>query len=284
MSDNPLKKYSVRPGTFVNLPSKGKFYPDQPELSADGELEVKPMSALDEIRLKNPDGLLNNESLYQVIEHVVPGIKKPKDIPTPDLDVIILSMRIATYGDTMPINATCSKCKTADDYVINLPHILANAKEIDLSNKTIEIDGLTIELRPHTTETSGELGNYQMEVLRAAKQLELNVVSDQHETLNAQFRELVKKGSTLLFDIASKHIVSITTPDDIVVTDADFITEWLTELRAPEYQILSNAVTKLSVECIDRMFKYTCQNEKCKHINTVEVSFDPSNFFGSSSL
>jgi hypothetical protein len=280
MSENPLKKYSQRPGTYVTLPSLGKYYPVAPKLTADNELEVRPMTASDEIRLKNPDGLMNSESLFQVIEHVVPGIVDARDIPTPDLDVIIIAMRIATYGEIMSVGVGCKECSHNDSYEINLTSVIANARKIEAVDQ-IEIESLKINLRPHTSESNTMMSNYQVELVRAAKAFSA-ASGDDRTPLNQNLGEIMKRGGELLFNIAAKHIVSIITPDGVTVTDLEFIREWLTDLPAPMYQKIRDAVNELSQEVITRDMSFTCS--KCEHTATVEVAFDPSNFFENSSL
>lgn len=281
MTQNPLKKYSQRPGTFVQLPSDGNFYSEKPSLTVDNELEVRPMTASDEIRLKNPDGLMNSESLFQVIEHVAPGIQNAREIPTPDLDIIVIGMRLATYGENMDIGYKCVSCGHDDEYQVNLTSVLANAQKIDAPSQ-VKIGELLINIKPHSAETNTMLSNYQGELTRAARQLELAAASEK-EAFNQNFAEILSRGSKLLFEIASKQIVSIELPNDEgTVTDEEFFIEWLSDLPAPEYQILRDAINAISKERIDRKFTLNCP--KCSAENNVEVTFDPANFFGTSSL
>lgn len=280
MSDNPLMKYSARPGTYVTLPSKGKYYQNEIELTADGELEIRPMTASDEIRLKNPDGLMNSNSLYQVIEHIAPAIKNAKNMPTPDLDVIVIGMRIATYGEMMDVISKCQECNHEDTYQINLTQILAGAKSITAPD-VIKIGDLEVTLRPQTSESKTMMNNYKVEVSRAARQLEHSTASGEDE-INSEFVKILQKGSSLIFEIAAKHIVSVSTPDDETITDHATIYEWLDDMAAPDYQVIRDAVNLLSEEVINRNFKFACT--ECENVNDVEVSFDPANFFGTSSL
>mgnify|MGYP000978710000 FL=1 len=280
MTENPLKKYSERPGTYITLPSGGRYYDTPPRMTADDELEVRPMTASDEIRLKNPDGLMNSDSLYQVIEHIAPGITDARKIPTPDLDIIVIGMRIATYGETMNINVRCTKCSHDSEYQINLMGILANARKIEGADQ-VEIGELKVNIMPHTSESNTMLNNYQVELVRAARAIESAIAADK-EPLNQQLSEIIDRGSRLVFEIATKHIRSVETPDGIIVTEPDFIAEFLRELPAPEYQIIRDAVNKLSKEVIDRSVKFKCG--ECDKENKVEVAFDPANFFANSSL
>jgi len=280
MTDNPLKKYSERPGTYVTLPSGGRFYKTRPRLSADGELEIRPMTAGDELKIKNPDGLMNSDGIFQVLEHIAPGIERASEIPTPDFDIIIVGMRIATYGDTMDVGAKCPKCGHDEEYQINLTNVLANATQITAPDE-ITIGDLKVKLRPHTAESSTILSQFQVQIARAARQFELAAVTEKEEH-QKQLAEMMKRGSELIFEVASNHIVSVETPEGEIVDDPKFINEWLVELTAPEYQKIRDAVQELSTECVDRNMKIVCP--QCSHDFSVEVTFDPANFFGTSSL
>jgi hypothetical protein len=280
MTENPLKKYSQRPGTYITLPSGGRFYEQLPKLTADSELEIRPMTASDEIKLKNPDGLMNSDSLFQVIEHVAPGIVDAKDIPTPDLDLIVIGMRIATYGELMNVGVRCTNCSHDEQFQINLTKVVAGATTI-IAPEQVEVEGLQINIRPHTSESSTMISNYQVELVRAARAVAAASEANK-EPLNAQVAAIIKRGSELLFDIASKHIVSIVTPEEETVTDRAFVREWLVDLPAPEYQKIRDAVNELSMERVSRDMEYVCS--ECDTPGRMEVAFDPANFFENSSL
>ena len=106
--NNPLAKHFRQPAIYLKLPSQGKFYPpDGIELSITGELAVYPMTVKDELTLKTPDALMNGEGMADVIRSCCPGIKDPWTIPSVDLDVIFIAIRLASYGKGMDISATC---------------------------------------------------------------------------------------------------------------------------------------------------------------------------------
>lgn len=282
MNNNPLLKFQTKPGTFVKLPSGGKFYKTAPELSIDGELEVLPMNAMDELQMMNPDGLINNESLFTVISHIAPGIKNVKEIVVPDLDVIFIAMRVITYGPEMDINTTCPKCDQKDSYTMSLLPVLSSIKPISTNTQLI-IDNFKINIQPYTLQSQTKLNEYMMNVQRAARKLQ-NLISDDNsedetDEYKAEMSAAVNKNAQELFKVAAYSIVSVVTDDDSSVTDQSFIFEWLGSLPAPKYQKIKDAITELSKSCINRTFKYVCNNEKCKSENELEIDFDPGNFF-----
>ena len=77
-TNNPLGQYFRKPGLNVGLPSKGKFYKNPPKLTVDGEIAVFPMTAKDELLVKNADSLLNGDAIVQLIRSCVPDIADPQ--------------------------------------------------------------------------------------------------------------------------------------------------------------------------------------------------------------
>ena len=116
--NNPLSQYYTQPGTFAKLPSGGRYYSTPPVTTSDGEIEIRPMNAIDELQFQNPDGLLNNDSLVKVLQKTVPGIANANEILKPDLDVLLIALRIVTYGENMDVNTKCrnTECGHEETY------------------------------------------------------------------------------------------------------------------------------------------------------------------------
>ena len=71
-----LEKYYRQPQLHISLPSKGKWWPPGSiEFSANNELPVMPMTAKDEIAMKQPDALMNGQATVDVVQSCIPGIK-----------------------------------------------------------------------------------------------------------------------------------------------------------------------------------------------------------------
>lgn len=283
MTTNPLSKYTDKPGMFVHLPSKGRFYKTPPKLTVDGDIEVHPLTAIDELYLKNPDGLYNNESLYKVFKSTIPSIANPEDIPTPDLDALFIALRITTYGEQMDVSAKCAKCDHHDEYNVDLVPLLQQAKEIPETD-TVEIDSLVLHLRPYTVASNARIAEYAMGVARAAQKAQEGMLNDnKDDTSRRELSDAIAESSEALIGITSTSITKIIIPEtgdtsSSIVTDPKFIDEYVRKLTAPQYAKLRNVLIELSHEVIDRKFKFNCQ--KCEHENSGEVSFDPAHFFG----
>ena len=103
---NPLTAFMRQPKIYITLPSGGKHWsPGSLEISPTGEYPVYSMTAQDELLLKVPDALMNGQAVVDVIQNCMPNIKDAWGCSTLDLDVILISIRIATYGEsmTMPV-------------------------------------------------------------------------------------------------------------------------------------------------------------------------------------
>ncbi len=118
-SSNPLASFMRQPKIFIRLPSNGEFWPqDSLDKTENGEYPVYSMTAKDELMLKVPDALMNGQAVVSVIEHCVPNIKNAWHVPNIDIDVILIAIRIATYGDNMTVPVTVENKDF--DYTLNL--------------------------------------------------------------------------------------------------------------------------------------------------------------------
>jgi hypothetical protein len=104
---NPLSMFMRQPKIFIRLPSGGQFWPEGSlEMTETGEFPVYSMTAKDELMLKVPDALMNGQAIVDVIQHCIPNIKNAWNTPTIDLDVLLIAIRIATYGEVMTTPVT----------------------------------------------------------------------------------------------------------------------------------------------------------------------------------
>ena len=87
---NPLQGYLRSPKLYILLPSQGKFSKLDTASEISGELPIYPLTSMDETLLRNPDALLNGESLVTVIKSCT-GISDVYNLSTNDVDVILLA-------------------------------------------------------------------------------------------------------------------------------------------------------------------------------------------------
>ena len=101
-SQNPLQRFMRQPSIYIKLPSNGVFWAQGAvEMPVSGEIPVLPMSTTDEITLNTPDALMNGVGVVDMIHSCCPNIKNAWEIPVTDLDIILIAIRIASYGEKM---------------------------------------------------------------------------------------------------------------------------------------------------------------------------------------
>jgi hypothetical protein len=274
MSENPLFEYFKKPGIYVKLPSEGNYYDDDINLTSTGEIEILPMSAKDEMQFKSPDSLLNGESLIKVITSCVPGIKNTKEIPLPDLSVILVGLRIATYGNDMNVYATCTNCEHRDEMSYDISRLLDNIKPISLAN-IITIKDAKIYVKPYTLDLHTKLAIVTFEQSLLSSKLD-NIQNDE-ESIN-QLAAGFAKITSIHFTVLADSIIKVELPNDVTVTDNEHIRDWITNTDKKTYDTMRDFIGSLNEEKINNNFQHTCS--KCNETYSSEVDFDPTNFFG----
>ncbi len=224
-AQNPLKKFFRQPKLYVRLPSSGNFYPPGAlDRTETGEYPIYAMTAKDEIAMKTPDALLNGQSTVDVIQSCVPNIKNAWQVPSIDVDALLVAVRIATYGENIDVdvkipNTTIEKTYTADLRIV-LDKLLSAAFD-----PVIQVtDEMTVYIRPLS---------YLEFTKNAIKTLEeqriFNLVND--ETIDDEkkiqlFNKSFKKLTDITVSMVGQCIDKIVTPDG-EVSDPAFIQEFM---------------------------------------------------------
>jgi hypothetical protein len=277
LSPNPLSKHFRQPALYIKLPSQGRWYPDGAvEIPATGEIPVYAMTARDEITMKTPDALLNGSSTVHVIESCCPNIKDAWKMPSVDLDSILLSIRLASYGKEMEFTSTCPHCGTQNEQAIDVSVILDKIGPADYS-KPIQVNGLQITLKPQSYEdyNKNNLLNFQ-------EQRILQVVSNEslsEEEKTKQFDELFQRLIETGINQVGKSIANITLDDGTVVDDKDYIHEFLDNCDRSVWEAIKNELDRIKSADTYNKVNIVCSNEECqKEFNTPFV-FEQTNFF-----
>lgn len=277
---NPLAQYYRKPGTYIELPSGGRFYNTTPKLSDTGELAVYPMTAKDELALKNPDALLNGEALKQVIASVCPDIANVSEIPAPDIDAILVAMRMTSYGDDMELDVThgCEESGGKSQRVtVGLGSVLATSRAIPETLGTVTLaNGVVVQLKPYTLEAQSRLLRVQFNTMRQLQSVEANensTIEQKADVANRGYDQLV----ALSADILAASITVVRLPDGIEVTNYAHIHDWVKNLDRASNERLDEEIKAFGKYGITRTLEVTCDH--CKNKFTTDMLFDPTSFF-----
>lgn len=255
---NPLLAKAKLPGRIFQLPSRGIFYKngELDDTVKQGEIHVQPLSAMDEIIMKNPDQLFSGQAVEQVYRTCVRGVNKPTELLAKDVDAIMLFLRTVTYGPTFEYTVK-HECKDAKEhsYVADIDQMIAQLKMID----------------PTTVDAvyQVELQNHQHVKLRPNRY--------------AQVIELIKhnQGKVELtvedqkFNFRTMLSGMIESVDDI--TDPKLIAEWIDALQSTFTSRLTSKLDEVNNWGPSMKWNTTCKD--CGEVFEVELPINPVSFF-----
>ncbi len=274
---NPLKSYFRKPGIWVKLPSQGKFYENKiEELNEMGEIPVYPMTAKDELMLKNADALLNGTAVYHLVQSCVPCIKNPKEVPSIDLDALLLAIRRCTYGENFDI-VTYHDCadNASTESTLNLDYFITTIKTVEQTDPVTLPNGIKVFIKPVSLSQLLNLNWIQYEQVRNIQLAEQQGV-DEKEKVN-----LLQKGYDALtqqnLEVVANCIDTVLLPDGVSVTDRNNINEWVKDLSSTDFKDIEQGVMKLGEMGMTRTFKTTCKHCGKEHENQLDLN--PTTFF-----
>lgn len=277
MTNNPLAGHFRVPALHLELPSKGEWYTEGSlEMPESQEVEVFPMTAKDDILLQTPDALMNGTATSTVIESCIPSIKDGMSVPSVDLDAILISIRIATYGNEMDISASCPECKETSDYVIDMSTILGKITVPDFSIP-IKANGLTLYLKPQTYRTINMRNLERFEEQRTILVARNSDMTDEDKL--SKFNDIMVKIANITVEQLSDSIKYILTEAGDEVYDVAFIKEFLNNCDKTVYDAIKLKTTEFKKQADDiTHMDVTCTH--CEHKHGTEISLEYSNFFG----
>jgi hypothetical protein len=193
VNQNPLAGFMRQPKIYIKLPSGGEFWPaGSLDKTENGEYPVYSMTAKDELMLKVPDALMNGQAVVSVIEHCIPNIKNAWQTPNLDLDVILIAIRIATYGDTMTIPVRLQKGEEFD-YNLNLNTLMDTLMNQVTWQTAIPVSpDLTVHVRPinYKQMTDSALKTFETQKIFDAVNNQDLPVDEKAKVFNESFEKL----------------------------------------------------------------------------------------------
>jgi hypothetical protein len=277
-NSNPLSQFFRQPAIYIRLPSQGKGWPaGSLDLGANSELPVYPMTAMDEITYRTPDALFNGEAVTSVIQSCIPNIRDAWSIPACDLDTILVSIRIASYGNSMDIDTTCPACQSESQYGLDLRTVIDKIRSDDYA-KPLVVGDLTIYFRPlNYREITAN------SVLQFEQQKTVQILSDANtpdenkvQQINRMMRSMMEATVTVL----SQSIREIRTPT-AVVQETDQILEFMQKCDRAVFTQIKDRVIQMREVSEIRPLKMRCQS--CQHEYEQAFTLDNARFFVSGS-
>jgi len=277
-SNNPLQGYLRNPKLYIIVPSGGKFSNLETISGISGEIPIYPLTSMDETMLRNPDALLNGESMANVIKSCT-GLTNAHELTSNDVDVILLAIRFATYGDELELTLTCPACSATVETTISIEPILETVTPLEDHYDVTLDNGLICDLKPYTFKDSQKAA---LAAFRETTELNnlINSESDELARL-ATFNKSFVAMAELNIEILSNAITKVTIPQDngepVEVTEHEYITEWVRGISKTHADVIIDKLNEINELGIDRDVDITCT--ECGHGFKTRVEFNPSNFF-----
>jgi len=278
---NPLANFMRQPKIYIKIPSGGEFWPagsiDIPE---NGEFPVYSMTAKDELMLKVPDALMNGQAVVEVIQHCMPNIKNAWFVPNLDLDVILIAIRIATYGEIMTLPVNLGEDKEFE-YQLNLNILLDQLQSKIIWETAVPISPeLTIHVKPINYKVMTESA---LKTFETQKLLETASSTMPEEDKLKTFNESFQKLNDITIGIVNQSVYAIETSDG-ATDNAKHIKEFMENADKDIFDAVRNHIDELrkhnslgpmNIEVTPEMREQGIEAEKIE----VPLVFDPTVFF-----
>ena len=275
-SFNPLAKHFRQPAVYLKLPSAGRFWsPGSIEMSITEELPILPLTSKDEITLRTPDALLNGQGVVDVIQSCCPSIKNAWEMPSVDVDAILIAIRIASYGQDMDIAPVCPHCATEHSLALDLTNVLDKVKCPEYNNKLV-FDEYKIKLKPQKYEKVNFVNKIKFEEQQLIMLLNNEELSDENKS--KVFAEQLSK----IIDLNAEVLVNSTEyveiiEDSNIVSNPEFIDEFYRNCPRNVVDAVKDELARLSLEATIPPITHSC--DECKKSFEIPITFDYANFF-----
>jgi hypothetical protein len=281
--ENPLQKYYRQPAIYINLPTKGRYYSaDAYAPTATGEIPVLPMTARDELSFRTPDAMMSGQATVDVIRSCIPNVLDPWKLVNYDIDIILLALRIATYGETMDITAVVPVVNESMTQSVNLPALLDTVRSITIDDNAVTKQGFRIKFNPLTYKEITQSQLLAFEQQKTMSSVSASQMSEEEK--NKRFTESFKKLTDVNWSILQDSIQQITTPDGVVVSDKEQINDFLSNCNSKIVMEIQEELGRVRNQANFKPLKFKSTEEQIKRGAPVSfdvpLTFDSSNFFG----
>jgi hypothetical protein len=237
------------------------------------------MTARDELLLKTPDALLNGQAMIDVVEHCVPSIKNAWEIPSIDLDVILIAIRMATYGEKMDTTVTIGEEDLS--YTIDLRMLMDQLLETVTWDERINIGTeIALFIRPVNYKVISQTSIQNFETQKIMRLVNDSTLSEEEKI--ATFRESFKKLTDISVGIINNSVFRVESSAGTTDDQADIL-EFMDNCDKTVFDAIKQRLDQLKEINSLKPIKVRATPEMLAAGSTEEIEipliFDPANFF-----
>jgi len=278
---NPLAGLMRQPKIYIRLPSNGQYWePGSIELSETGEYPVYSMTASDELLLKIPDALMNGQAVVDVIQHCMPNIKNAWKCPNIDMDIILIAIRIATYGELMTLPIRLKDFE--QEYQVDLRTVIDNLQNQISWDPVVPInESLTIYVKPASYKLMTESA---LQAFETQKIMQLvNDDSIPEEAKLTAFKESFAKLNDLTVGIINQTVYKVESSQGST-SNREHLQEFMSNIDKSVFEKVKEHIELLRANNDIKPMKVAVTEEMraagvTEDFLEIPLQFDPSTFF-----
>jgi hypothetical protein len=211
--------------------------------------------------------------VVSVIESCVPNIKNAWQMPSMDIDTLLVSIRIATYGHELDISTKCPACENEADFGLDLRLVMEQIKSPDYG-QVMKLGDLEIYFRPMTYQ---QMNENSMTQFQDQKLLQiLNNTDSDDATRVKQLSDALKKITQFTTNALAQNIAMIRTPQSQVV-QIEHIAEWLGQCDRGTFARIRDFIINTKQQGELQPLGMKCS--QCEHEYKQAFTLDMTNFF-----
>jgi len=279
---NPLTQFYRVERLSVRLPSRGQYYDnDVVNLNDDGEVPIFPMTAADEMQLKNPDALLSGSAIIDVLRSCVPAIKQPTKLLSCDIDVLMIGIRHASYGGGADMTLVCPSpsCGADNIYRVDLDTMLNTAEVLDDSYEAVLQDGkLTVYIKPGTFSAILKRQKTAFEGAQLGRAVSNVDLSDEQrlKLFASTYTKLTKLNFELISDAIDRIVFSDEAGELTEVKNKKHIDDFIKNVAKEDVDKIEEVIKAVNKIGIAQFMPAVCTT--CQHKWEAPIEFNPVNF------
>ena len=304
-----LKQKNMLDTVEIALPTGGMFYDvDNPDLEEDERIlpsgtnpeaiSVHPISIMAEQSYRDPLLLASGRGLPQMLKHVCPSIRYPDELTEIDIDLILLTTRMLSYGNDMVLDHVCDneECKAENNIDVDLQiHILRyDPAELGLlevhddfgvpEEFIIDIpetdQTVVLRLLPYADTSSAIIKSFEIQ----QKYEEIDASNTGEHILSKKVMEKYNNIVDISVESGIETLVAniyyIQTSTGVKVRDMDQIKDWILHVNTKIIERVQKRIKSISERLREiSLIKYDCP--ECEHKNELYLHLDPQRLFSS---
>ena len=254
MTDGGMLNFAS-PTEFVELPSKGKFYPVGHPLHGKETVEMKFMTAKEEDILTSKALIKKGIAIDRMLQSlIVDKSIKVEDLLVGDKSALIIAARISGYGPEYSVAVTCPSCDTKSKHEFDLSAFSVKEAE-DLSNIGV---------------AQTENGTFTFKLSKSNVQVEVRLLTGRDEASMVNEMAMKKGKETLQVEKNSTSQLKRVIVSVNGVQDRNQISAFIDNMPAIDSRFLRAVLRQINPE-VDTNQTFVCAS--CGHEEEMEVPF-----------